>query len=94
MEEGIAGGVPFLFGFRVSLERLHAGPCTGIALSEQCSASRPRWRWFGLAIDLIAVRDAQKSSWHNELHASRSGFDRFADLFHATLRALFPTRVV
>jgi GDSL-like Lipase/Acylhydrolase family len=36
----------------------------------------------------------QKSSWHNELHPSRSGFDRFADLFHATLRALFPNRVV
>jgi hypothetical protein len=36
----------------------------------------------------------QKSSWHNELHPSRAGFDRFADLFHATLRALFPNRVV
>jgi len=36
----------------------------------------------------------QKSAWHNELHPSRSGFDRFADLFHATLRALFPNRVV
>ena len=36
----------------------------------------------------------QKGSWHNELHPSRSGFDRFADLFHATLRALFPNRVV
>jgi hypothetical protein len=36
----------------------------------------------------------QKSSWHNELHPSRSGFDRFADLFHATLRTLFPNRVV
>jgi hypothetical protein len=36
----------------------------------------------------------QKSSWHNELHPSRSGFDRFAELFHATLKALFPNRVV
>ena len=29
----------------------------------------------------------QKSSWHNELHPSRAGFDQFADKFHATLRA-------
>jgi hypothetical protein len=36
----------------------------------------------------------QKSSWHNELHPSRSGFETFADLFHATLKALFPNRVV
>ena len=36
----------------------------------------------------------QKGSWHNELHPSRSGFDRFTDLFHATLKALFPNRVV
>jgi len=36
----------------------------------------------------------QKASWHNELHPSRSGFDRFADLFYATLKALFPNRVV
>jgi hypothetical protein len=36
----------------------------------------------------------QKSSWHNELHPSRSGFDRFAGMFHSTLKALFPTRVI
>jgi len=35
----------------------------------------------------------QKSSWHNELHPSRGGFDQFADLFHTNLRALFPGRV-
>lgn len=33
------------------------------------------------------------SSWHNELHPSKSGFDQFADLFHRKLKALFPTRV-
>jgi hypothetical protein len=33
------------------------------------------------------------SSWHNELHPSKSGFDQFADLFHKKLKALFPTRV-
>jgi hypothetical protein len=36
----------------------------------------------------------QKSSWHNELHPSRAGFDAFADLFYAKLKALFPNRVV
>jgi hypothetical protein len=33
------------------------------------------------------------SSWHNELHPTRSGFDRFADLFHEKLKALFPNSV-
>jgi hypothetical protein len=35
----------------------------------------------------------QKSSWHNELHPSRAGFEQFADKFHAHLRELFPSRV-
>lgn len=35
----------------------------------------------------------QTSSWHNELHPSRSGFEKFADIFHRELRALFPERV-
>ena len=35
----------------------------------------------------------QKSSWHNELHPSRGGFDLFADKFHAKLKELFPDRV-
>jgi hypothetical protein len=33
------------------------------------------------------------SSWHNELHPSKDGFNRFADLFHAQIRQLFPNRV-
>jgi len=33
------------------------------------------------------------SAWHNELHPNRDGFDKFADLFHQTLRPLFPGRV-
>jgi hypothetical protein len=35
----------------------------------------------------------QTSSWHNELHPSRSGFEKFADIFHRKLIALFPERV-
>jgi hypothetical protein len=35
----------------------------------------------------------EKSSWHNELHPSKAGFDKFADRFHEELRALFPGRV-
>ncbi len=34
-----------------------------------------------------------RESWHNELHPSADGFNAFADLFHAKLRALFPDRV-
>ena len=33
-------------------------------------------------------------SWANELHPSRGGFDKFADLFRAKLKALFPSRVL
>ncbi|HQR75573.1 MAG TPA: SGNH/GDSL hydrolase family protein, partial [Burkholderiaceae bacterium] len=33
------------------------------------------------------------SAWHNELHPNREGFDKFADLFTAQLRAIFPGRV-
>ena len=32
-------------------------------------------------------------AWHNELHPNREGFDKFADLFTAQLRVLFPGRV-
>jgi hypothetical protein len=35
----------------------------------------------------------QSSSWHNELHPKGPGFEAFATLFHAKLKALFPTRV-
>lgn len=35
----------------------------------------------------------QSSSWHNELHPSRAGFGKFADLFHQELKNLFPGRV-
>lgn len=32
-------------------------------------------------------------SWHNELHPSKEGFDRHAELFLAEIRRLFPGRV-
>jgi hypothetical protein len=35
----------------------------------------------------------QPASWHNELHPTRAGFEKFADLFHLNLKALFPDRV-
>jgi hypothetical protein len=34
------------------------------------------------------------SSWHNELHPARAGFDRFADIFYQQLKTLYPNRVV
>jgi len=33
-------------------------------------------------------------NWHNELHPSKQGFTKFADLFHRQLKALFPGRVL
>jgi len=35
----------------------------------------------------------QTSSWHNELHPSKAGFERFANIFRDKLKALFPNRV-
>jgi hypothetical protein len=35
----------------------------------------------------------QPSSWHNELHPTKAGFNKFADIFHRQLKALFPARV-
>jgi hypothetical protein len=35
----------------------------------------------------------QTSSWHNELHPSTAGFEKFADVFHLKLKELFPDRV-
>lgn len=34
-----------------------------------------------------------RDDWHNELHPSRKGFEKFAVLFHEQLRALFPNRL-
>jgi hypothetical protein len=36
----------------------------------------------------------QPSAWHNELHPNKDGFEKFADLFHQELRAIFPGRVL
>ena len=35
----------------------------------------------------------QSSSWHNELHPARAGFETFADIFQLKLKELFPDRV-
>ncbi len=35
----------------------------------------------------------QTSSWHNELHPSRAGFDAHTQLFYERLKTLFPNRV-
>jgi hypothetical protein len=34
------------------------------------------------------------SSWANELHPAKAGFEKFADIFHSELEKLFPDRVV
>jgi hypothetical protein len=35
----------------------------------------------------------QTSSWHNELHPAKAGFEKFADIFQLKLKELFPDRV-
>jgi hypothetical protein len=35
----------------------------------------------------------QTSFWHNELHPSKAGFDKFADTFQRALKKIFPNRV-
>ena len=35
----------------------------------------------------------QTSSWDNELHPAKAGFEKFADIFRDQLKALFPSRV-
>lgn len=37
---------------------------------------------------------ALKSSWHNEMHPSRGGFNQIADKFHVAIKTMFPGRVV
>jgi hypothetical protein len=34
------------------------------------------------------------SSWHNELHPAKKGFEAFAALFHQRIKAVFPNRVL
>ncbi len=45
-------------------------------------------------IDAQGTLPAVKSSWHNEMHPSRGGFNQIADKFHAAIKAMFPGRVV
>ena len=45
-------------------------------------------------IDGQGTLTPQPSSWHNELHPSKAGFNAFAALFHQKLKAVFPTRVL
>lgn len=45
-------------------------------------------------IDAQGVLPAVPSSWHNEMHPSKGGFNQIADVFHVQIKALFPGRVV
>jgi hypothetical protein len=45
-------------------------------------------------IDVQGVLPAVPSSWHNEMHPSKGGFNQIADVFHMQIKALFPGRVV
>jgi len=35
-----------------------------------------------------------KTSWHNEMHPSKGGFNQIADVFHGRIKDLFPGRVI
>lgn len=48
-------------------------------------------------VTFIATQGTLKpvpDSWHNELHPAKAGFDGFATMFHAALKAAFPGRVL
>lgn len=45
-------------------------------------------------INTQATLSPQTSSWHNELHPSKEGFEKFADIFHQKLKTQFPGRVL
>jgi len=46
-----------------------------------------------IVIPTQGVLPPQTSSWHNELHPAKAGFQQFAQLFHDKLKAMFPARV-
>lgn len=45
-------------------------------------------------INAQATLSPQRSSWHNELHPAKAGFDSFARMFYEHLRVTFPGRVL
>ena len=45
-------------------------------------------------VDAQGTLPALPSSWHNEMHPSKGGFNQIADIFHTQIKALFPGRVV
>ena len=45
-------------------------------------------------INAQGTLNPKPSSWHNELHPSKDGFDMFAEIFRQRLKALFPSRVL
>ena len=47
-----------------------------------------------MVFNVQGTLDPLPSSWHNELHPARQGFDKFAALFATRLRILFPNRVL
>jgi hypothetical protein len=53
-------------------------------------ASKPKVTF----INTQGVLQPQPSSWHNELHPSKAGFQKFADVFYGELKRIYPDRVV
>lgn len=53
-------------------------------------ATRPKVTF----IDGQGTLPPKTSSWHNELHPAKAGFEKFADIFHRELKKLYPDRVV
>ena len=59
------------------------------AMLAQLAAAHPK-------VSLVPTQGTlvqQTSSWHNELHPGKAGFDAMATKFRLHLKALFPTRV-
>jgi hypothetical protein len=45
-------------------------------------------------INVQGTLTPQPSSWHNELHPGKAGFNSLASLFHQALKTAFPSRVL
>jgi hypothetical protein len=71
-------------GFAVTKRMLHQFAAMLTSLAAQPKVS---------FVNAQGLLPEDPSSWHNELHPSRDGFEQHAGKFYAELQRLFPDRV-
>ena len=88
--------VPFFFAVASSLDLPTGWACPSSILPRKFAALL---RDLASVNARVSVSDGQGtlapqvSSWHNGLHPTKAGFNRFADKFRQSLKAMFPERV-